>query len=211
MSSDPNAVDDNGVEEQQNSAPEAPEASSAEQENAEELSVEQLTEKLAQTESKLAEQQEAALRVQAELENLRRRTERDVANAHKFGLEKFALELLPIIDGLERGIQANQALNVESIEDESAKGAIKSMSEGIEMTLGMFASTLEKFGVTAIDPTGQAFNPEQHEAMSMQESPDHEPNTVIAVMQKGYLLNGRLIRPAMVMVSKPSAKIDAKA
>lgn len=145
---------------------------------------------------------DAALRAAAEAENVRRRAALDVQKARDFALEKFAGELLPVVDNLER------ALQTFNTEDESSKGLI----EGIEMTHNGFLSTLQKFGVEAVDPQGQPFNPEQHEAMGMQESEEHPANTVIAVMQKGYTLNGRLLRPAMVMVSRaPSAGVNTTA
>ncbi len=133
------------------------------------------------------------IRLQAEMENLRKRNERDLANAHKFALENFVKELLPVKDSLEMGI--THAGEGESIDP--AK-----LLEGSELTDKMLISALEKFGVKEVNPNGEKFNPEFHEAMSMQERADVEPNTVVAVIQKGYLLNDRLIRPAMVMVSK---------
>jgi len=136
------------------------------------------------------------LRVQADMENTRRRARQDVENAHKFALEKFALELLPIKDSLEMGLAAI---------DGEGEGAAK-FKEGTELTLKMLVAALEKFGIEAIDPTGDTFNPDEHQAMSMQESADHQPNTVMAVMQKGYRLNDRLLRPAMVVVSKAAAE-----
>ena len=133
------------------------------------------------------------VRMQAELENTRRRAEADVEKAHKFGLEKFASELLPVIDSLEMGLAAAEGSDHE---------VAQKLHEGTELTLKMFSGVLEKFGVKAVDPLGETFNPELHQAMTMQPSEEHEPNTVTAVMQKGYVLNDRLIRPAMVMVSK---------
>lgn len=132
-----------------------------------------------------------ALRASAELENMRKRTSRDVENAHKYALEKFVTELLPIIDSMELGITAT-----DSADD------IAGLREGMDLTLKMFSDTLEKFGVRIVDPQGEKFNPELHEAVSMQEYEDAEPGTVISVIQKGYELNGRLVRPAMVMVAK---------
>ncbi len=132
------------------------------------------------------------LRLQAEIDNLHKRSERDLANAHKFALEKFALELLPVKDSLEMGVAAAQ--------DENAD--LDKLREGSELTLKMLASALEKFNIKEINPLNEQFNPEYHEAMSMQERADVAPNTVVAVVQKGYLLNDRLIRPAMVIVSK---------
>lgn len=138
------------------------------------------------------ERKDAALRAAAESENVRRRAALDVEKARNFALEKFASELLPVVDNLERALQA-----IDQDDDNT-----KSVVEGIEMTHKSFLSTLEKFGVEAVNPQDQPFNPEHHEAMGMQESADVPANTVIAVMQKGYLLNGRLLRPAMVMVSR---------
>lgn len=135
------------------------------------------------------------LRLQAELENSRRRAQRDVENAHKFGLEKFAVALLPVIDSLEMGLAAA----------EGEDATVAKLREGTELTLKMFDDVLEKFGVVKIAPQGEPFNPELHQAMTMQESAEHEPNTVMMVMQKGYTLNDRLIRPAMVVVSKAPA------
>ena len=134
-----------------------------------------------------------ALRAQAELENVKRRASIDLEKAHKFALEKFASDLLPVIDSLEMGLSAGSAAG----EDQLAK-----IVEGAELTLKMFADVLSKNGVAQVNPEGEKFNPEHHQAMATQPSPDVEPNTVIGVMQKGYLLNDRLIRPAMVMVSK---------
>ena len=146
---------------------------------------------------------EAELRAHAEMQNIRRRAERDVENAHKFALDKMAGELLAVVDNLERALQAAGAA------DESSKG----LRDGVEMTLSSFVATLAKFNIEQIDPEGEPFNPQQHQAMSMIENADVEPNTVVAVLQKGYSLNGRLVRPAMVMVSKAAAapKIDEQA
>jgi molecular chaperone GrpE len=151
---------------------------------------------LEDTRTKADEHWNLYLRTQADLENLRRRAERDVQNAHKFGLEKFVNELLPVIDSMEMGMAAADA------EDE----AVKPLFEGMELTLKMFQSVLEKMGVTAVNPENEPFNPEFHQAMSMQETADAAPNTVLAVMQKGYVLNDRLVRPAMVVVSKAPAE-----
>ena len=141
----------------------------------------------------LAEQQDSVLRAQAEVQNMRRRCEADVEKAHKYALEKFSIDLLNVMDNLERALQA-----VANPEDESVKG----LCEGIELTMKEFLSVFNKFSIEQIDPQGEPFDPQAHQAMSMVENPDVEPNTVIAVVQKGYSLNGRVIRPAMVMVSK---------
>jgi molecular chaperone GrpE len=133
-----------------------------------------------------------AMRAKAEVQNIRRRAEQDVEKAHKFALEKFAKELLPVIDGLEKAVEAEVAAGNE----------VTPLREGVEMTLSMFLSGVQKFNLEQVDPVGHPFDPTLHEAMSMVPNPDVEPNTVIAAMQKGYTLNGRLVRPAMVMVSK---------
>lgn len=138
------------------------------------------------------EAKDAALRARAEGENVRRRSEQEIDKARKYALNKFAEELLPVIDNLERAIEMADKNNE----------ATKAMMEGVELTLMTMTSTVAKFGLKVIDPKGEAFNPEFHQAMAMQESADFAPNTVMAVMQKGYELNGRVIRPAMVMVSK---------
>jgi molecular chaperone GrpE len=163
-----------------------------------EETIESLREQLEQAQAQLAEKSEQVLRAHAEADNVRRRAERDVQNAHKFALEGFVESLLPVLDSLEQGL-AQPATNDES----------KALKQGMELTLKMFIDVLAKKNVEQIDPVGQTFNPELHEAMSMQENPDYEPNTVIAVFQKGYLLNGRVVRPARVVVNKgKSAQVD---
>jgi len=151
------------------------------------------------------------LRTKAEMENLRRRSRLDVENAHKFAIDKFVNELIPVIDSLELGLTAVGKDDHEQL----AK-----LHEGTEMTLKMFQDVFNKFDLEVIDPLNEPFNPEFHQAMVMQESTDVEPNTVLMVMQKGYTLNDRLVRPAMVSVSKaasaeqgtePGKKIDEKA
>ena len=134
---------------------------------------------------------DTALRAQAEMENLRKRTTRDIENAHKYALDKFVNELIPVVDSLELGLSA-------AMESENGKDLL----EGMELTLKMMTAALEKFGVKQIFPEGEKFNPELHEAVSMQPVEGKESGTVISVMQKGYELNGRLVRAAMVMVAK---------
>lgn len=140
---------------------------------------------------KVSENLDKALRAQAEMENLRKRTARDIENAHKYALEKFISELLPVLDSLELGIEAS-----------TTAGEIDSLREGMELTLKKFQDTLSKAGVELIDPQGEKFNPEMHQAVSMQDIEGTESGTVVAVMQKGYALNGRLVRPSMVIVAK---------
>jgi len=155
--------------------------------------------KLSEAEAKAEENLDKAIRAQAELENIRRRAERDLENAHKYALEKFFQELLPVKDSLEMGLSAAK--------EESAD--VTKLLEGTELTLKMLEDVMIKFGICDIHPLDELFNPELHQAMSMLEAPDKAPNTVVAVMQKGYTLNDRLIRPAMVVVSK-QAEISAK-
>jgi len=157
-----------------------------------ESKIAQLEAALLASEQRVKEQQDSVLRAKAEVENMRRRSEQEIDKARKFALNRFAEELLPVIDNLERAIQA------ADMENE----AIKPVVEGVELTHKTFIGVIEKFGLKEINPEGEAFNPEFHQAMSIQESPDHESNTVMFVMQKGYELNGRVVRPAMVMVAK---------
>lgn len=147
---------------------------------------------VAQLQEELAAAKDAALRAQAEAQNAKRRADQDVEKARKFALERFAGELLPVADNLERALEA------ASGDDE----AIKPIAEGVELTLKSLLDVLGKQNIEVVEPNGEPFDPNLHQAMSMIENPEVEPNTVIAVMQKGYTLNGRLIRPAMVMVSK---------
>ncbi|RPE02378.1 nucleotide exchange factor GrpE [Candidatus Pantoea deserta] len=153
-------------------------------------------ERIAQLEAELAQSQtgvrDAQLRAQAEIENIRRRTEMDIEKAHKFALEKFANELLPVIDSLERALEVADKENPE----------LASMIEGIELTLKSLLGAVRKFGVEVVGDTNVPFNPEIHQAMSMMESDEVAPNHVMMVMQRGYTLNGRLLRPAMVAVAK---------
>ncbi|WP_348666053.1 nucleotide exchange factor GrpE [Arsenophonus symbiont of Ornithomya chloropus] len=137
-------------------------------------------------------EREVLLRAKAEVENIRRRTEQDIEKAHKFALESFAHELLPVIDNLERAIEVVDRENSASMK----------MLEGLELTLKSFLNTINKYGVTVVVENNVPFNPEVHQAMTVVHSEKHEPNQVIDVMQKGYTLNGRLLRPAMVIVSK---------
>lgn len=149
-----------------------------------------LEEKLTLAEQKAHENWEKAVRAMAELENVRRRAERDVANAHRYGQEKLINSFLPVIDSLEQAIQLT--------EDK----ADETMREGLQLTLKLFLDALKKIEVEQIDPQGEVFNPQEHEAMSMQNVPGIEPNSILTVFQKGYKLNDRIIRPARVIVAK---------
>ena len=148
-----------------------------------------LIEQLNAAKSKAEENWDLLLRTKAEMENLRRRTQKDLENAHKFGIEKFVTELLPVMDSMELGLAAEEV-------------STESLKEGMTLTINMVSQMFEKFNITSIDPLNEKFDPEFHQAMAAQPTDDVEPNTVIAVMQKGYVLNERLVRPAMVMVSK---------
>ena len=145
-----------------------------------------------QLKAQVATANDQVLRVQAEMQNVRRRAERDVESAHKFALDKFAADLLPVVDNLERALAAI----------DSADEGQKAVAEGLELTLKSCTEVLSRHKIEAIDPTGQPFDAELHQAVSMVPNPDLEHNTVMDVFQKGYTLNGRLVRPAMVVVSQ---------
>lgn len=156
-------------------------------------------ERIAELEAQLNEAQQrerdSLLRAKAEVENIRRRTEMDIEKAHKFALEKFSSELLPVIDNLERALDLADKSNAE----------LAGMIEGVELTLKSLLDAVSKFGMEVVSEVHVPFNPELHQAMTLMESEDLEPNHVMMVMQKGYRLNGRLLRPAMVAVSKAKA------
>ncbi|MEO9524377.1 MULTISPECIES: nucleotide exchange factor GrpE [Marinobacter] len=156
--------------------------------------------------AQVKEAQEQMLRSQAEMQNVRRRAEIDVEKAHKFALEKFVKELLPVADSLEKAVESTEG-------KENDGELVASIREGVDMTLNLFMNSLGKFNVEQLNPVGEPFDPQQHEAMSMVPSPDAEPNSIVAVVQKGYLLNGRVVRPAMVVVAKAedAPKIDEQA
>lgn len=147
---------------------------------------------MAALQSEVVAAREAVLRAQADAQNVMRRAEQDVEKARKFALERFCGELLPVVDNLERALEAM------AIDNE----VVKPLAEGVELTLRSFHDVLRKFHIEEVDPAGEPFDPKLHQAMSMVENNAVEPNTVVAVMQKGYTLHGRLVRPAMVMVSK---------
>lgn len=159
-----------------------------------------LENKLTESESKAHENWDKATRTLAELDNMRRRCEREVENAHHYSLGKFAVELVPIIDSLE------QALQMKDKTDQ----AFKNLYHGVELTLQLFLKVLKKFSIKQIDPVGEVFDPNKHEAMSMQTDPSVAPNTVISVFQKGYLLHERVIRPARVIVAKQPPESGAQ-
>jgi molecular chaperone GrpE len=149
----------------------------------------------ASLETQVEELKEALIRSQADLQNVRRRAERDVENAHKYAVEKFVKDLLAVLDSMDRALELA----------ETTEGFDAAMLEGTQMTHKLLLDTAAKHGVEPINPVGEAFDPQEHQAMSLVESADHEPNTVMAVMQKGYKLEGRVIRAAMVMVTKAAS------
>ena len=161
-----------------------------------EYTVEELKQELAEAKQKAHDNWDKAVRTQAEMENLKRRTQKDLEDAHKFALTGFAKELLPVFDGLVLGLQAATG----DSED------VKKFREGSELSIKQFEALFAKFKIVAIDPMGQPFNAEQHQAMLMQVVEGAEPNTVVNVFQKGYTLNGRLLIPAMVVVAKSAEK-----
>ena len=174
------------------------EANGREQEQADEAQAQEVPDEITgllqeneRLKMEVQESSDKAVRATAELDNIRKRTSRDIENAHKFALERFVNELLPVVDSMELGINASQ-----SAED------IESLREGMDLTLKMLFDCMGKFGVKTIDPAGEKFDPEWHEAVSMQELEGSEPGQVVTVIQKGYELNGRLVRPAMVVVAK---------
>jgi molecular chaperone GrpE len=146
---------------------------------------------LAEAQAEIASLKDQMLRTVAEAQNVKRRAEQDVTKAHKFGTEKFANEMLPIVDSLGMALLSNA--------DDDASKAIH---EGVDMTLKMFLTSLEKINVVQVDPQGETFDPSLHQAMSMVDGGEAASNSVVAVMQKGFTMNGRLLRPAMVMVAK---------
>ncbi len=192
------------VEDEVENGPDYSEASEDESEEKQDDSLSETDSLMAQLEEaqqQVVDAKDQALRHQAEMQNIRRRAERDVESAHKFALERFSNELLPTVDNLER------ALDAVDLEQES----VQALVEGIELTRKHFLDVMKKFNIEQIDPLGEPFDPQFHQAMSMIDAPDAEPNSVTAVMQKGFTLSGRLLRPAMVMVAKPAPKIDEQA
>jgi len=168
-----------------------------------ELNLDQALQRLEEAEEMVRKHQDDVLRVQAEMQNLRRRTEQDVEKAHKYGQERFVTELLSVIDNLERALEAAGTQNEPDVgADSQSAENLEAIREGVELTLKSFVDCFRKFNIETIDPLGEPFDPQLHQAMATVEDDKVEPNTVTMVMQKGYLLHGRVIRPAMVMVSK---------
>lgn len=172
-------------------AAEGSEGDGASQQSGDDLSPEALTARVGKLEEQIEQYRDQALRSQAEAENTRRRAARDVENAHKFALEKFAGDLLPVLDSLEKAVEAA-----------AGSDGADSIAEGVDLSLKLFLSVLEKHGVERLDPAGEPFDPQVHEAMAMVPSDHAEPNSVLEVMQAGYLLNGRVVRAAKVVVAR---------
>ncbi len=165
-------------------------------EGARQDSPEQLQQALESAQAQAQDNWNQFLRARAEVENVRRRAERDLEQARRYALEKLAGELLAVRDSLEMGVAAAAEPGAD----------VAKLREGSELTLRMLTQAMDKFDIQALDPRGEKFDPERHEAMAAQESAEHEPNTVIHVVQKGYLLGERLLRPAMVIVSRPATE-----
>ena len=184
--------DGNPFEENENEAQATEEvvADSTESENGDdgECTIESLQEELETVRASADKNWDTVLRMKAEADNQRKRTEKQVQDAHKFAVQKFVSELLPVADSLEMGM--------------AAEGEIEQIREGMNLTMNVLTKALEKFSVESVDPLGEKFDPELHQAMAMQPSDEYEEGHVSAVMQKGYTLSGRLVRPAMVMVVK---------
>lgn len=158
------------------------------------LSYEALLQKLEESQQQLGVERDRLLRLQAENENAERRREREISKAHKYALEKFATALLPIIDSLE--------LSIHNAKERKDPAEMESYIEGIHLTLKLFYGVMEKFGIKQLNPTGEVFDPEFHQAISMQQDASFAAGTVISVLQRGYTLNGRLLRPALVVVAQ---------
>lgn len=166
-----------------------------------EMSLQEALERLTVAETESREARDKLLRVQAEMQNLRRRTEQDIEKAHRFGQEKFSGELLMVMDNLERAAEAAGKHD----DGEAGNQVIKAIHEGVNLTLKSLVDCFARFQIEAVDPEGEPFDPTLHQAMSIQENDKVEPNTVISVMQKGYTLHGRVLRPAMVVVATEAA------
>lgn len=179
-------IENPAVETEVSAEAELLEASSADE------TIAQLQKELEQANQKAQENWDKVLRIQAEMENLKRRTQKDLDDARKYAIERFAKELITVVDSLELGLQAITGDNPE----------VQKFREGSELTLKQFEAAFAKVNIEAVNPLGQPFNPEHHQAMAMQPSAEVVPNSVLTVFQKGYLLNGRLLRPAMVIVAK---------
>lgn len=186
-------------------APEAEDAKSTQDREIDTLSFDEMRAETIRAREEADKFRDAALRAEAEMQNVRRRSEREVEHAVKYGVEKIVQNLLPVVDSLEKAVEAAEQTGADN-------DATQAIIEGVGLCQRLFLEVIVKAGVVTVDPHGEPFDPNLHQAISMVENPDVEPNSVVAVVQKGYSLNGRLVRPAMVMVAKGKAKsIDEKA
>lgn len=185
-------ADKQTAEEQVPTVEEALEEAQEALEEAQEAVTEDIAALLAESRIEADKHKDMALRIQADMENLRRRTRIDIESAHKYALDKFVNALIPAMDSMEMGMEASS----------KEEASIESIREGIEMTFKQLLDVLGQFNVERVDPKGEKFNPELHEALTMIPSPDHESNTVVDVIQKGYTLNERLVRAARVIVAQ---------
>lgn len=189
----------------EDAVPEAAGAESMQDREVDTLSFNELRDETTRAREEADKFRDAALRAEAEMQNVRRRAEREVEHAVKYGVEKIVQNLLPVVDSLEKAVEAAK-------QTEAGSDATQAIIEGMGLCQRLFLEVIAKQGVVTIDPHGEPFDPNVHQAISMVENPDVEPNSVVAVVQKGYSLNGRLVRPAMVMVAKGKAKaIDEQA
>lgn len=170
-------------------------------ESSEKLPADELNESLAKATEEVVHFRDMALRAEAEMQNLRRRAEKDVANAHKYGIEKLLQNLLPVVDSLEKAVE----MAVEAAGEVEKEEAVL---EGVKICLKMLHELMAKEKIEILDPIGEPFDPKFHEAITLIEHPEMEPNSVVTVVQKGYRLNERLVRPAMVVVSKAAEQAD---
>lgn len=197
MTNDPNKMDnlqDDPVDLSSTESPEAGTTTANEQYNTAEGDSGSLHQENERLKEELEQSKEQTLRALADVQNIRRRAEQDVEKAHKFGLEKFVKDILSVADNLERALAA--------CGDQDQAGDVSAIAEGVDLTLKSLLGTLSRHQVEQVDPVGEPFDPQYHQAMTAIEQPDVEPNTVINVFQRGYTLHGRLVRPAMVVVSK---------
>lgn len=193
MTADNNAVLESSTNENSDTEKAAFSAESQHQD----IDIEALKKSYTEATLQIAALKEQLMRTQADMQNLQRRAEKDIANAHKFGLERFSLALLPVADSLEKAL--------EHMQPEKLDEQMQALYEGVKMTATLLTETFKKFQLEPIEPMGEPFDPNYHEAMAMIDQPNVEPNTVINVLQKGYSLNGRSIRPAMVVIAKSTA------
>lgn len=194
---------DEQLEEETPAAEEAESTDDSEKMDPEAMDIDDLRAALEAAGGEISQFRDQALRAEAEMQNVRRRAERDVESAHKYGLEKFLQNLLPVVDSLEKAVEAVEGAGGDSEQDSEQD---KAVLEGVKLCLKMFHDVIARERVEIVDPHGEPFDPKFHEAITMIEHEEMEPNSVVSVIQKGYKLNERLVRPAMVVVSKAAEK-----